>query len=401
MSKRRIILWLIILLTVAAIYIDWPGLPFKLTLGSLKINEIPPSKIDLTIFGQKIKKELDLKLGLDLQGGTHLVLSADMGSIEEGSREKAHEAVKEVVERRVNFFGVSEPTVQRSKVGSDYRVIIELPGIKDINTAKELIGQTAKLEFREFKDQNQPPGTIPTLENTKETGISGKDLKSAQPDYQSSEGGQSTPVVAFELTGEGGKKFSEVTKRLIEKPLAVFLDDQVISAPTVQSEISTSGVITGLTANEAKKLAIHLNAGALPAPIKIISEQTIGPTLGAESVTRSIIAAVVGLGVVIVFMVIYYGVPGLLANILIFERMREEIRSGRNRQNAIEIGFSRAWNSIRDSNVSSLITSFVLWWFGTGSVRGFALTLALGIIVSMFTAVILTRNFLRMLYRET
>jgi len=441
MSKRRIILWLIILLTVAAIYIDWPGLPFKLTLGSLKINEIPPSKIDLTIFGQKIKKELDLKLGLDLQGGTHLVLSADMGSIEEGSREKAHEAVKEVVERRVNFFGVSEPTVQRSKVGSDYRVIIELPGIKDINTAKELIGQTAKLEFREFKDQNQPPGTIPTLENTKETGISGKDLKSAQPDYQSSEGGQSTPVVAFELTGEGGKKFSEVTKRLIEKPLAVFLDDQVISAPTVQSEISTSGVITGLTANEAKKLAIHLNAGALPAPVKIISEQTIGPTLGAESVTRSIIAAVVGLGIVTVFMVIYYGVPGLLAdialfiyaslviaifkllsitltlagiaafilsigmavdaNILIFERMREEIRSGRNRHNAIEIGFSRAWNSIRDSNVSSLITSFVLWWFGTGSVRGFALTLALGIIVSMFTAVILTRNFLRMLYRET
>jgi len=248
-------------------------------------------------------------------------------------------------------------------------------------------------------------------------------------------------VVRFTLRSDAANKFREVTKRLIGKPLAIFLDDQPISAPTVQSEIGEEGIITGVTTDEAKRLSIQLSAGALPVKkIDIISEKTIGPTLGRTSIDRSIVAGLVGILVIAAFMLIYYGLPGFLAdaalllyilyvlalfkiipvtltlagiagfilsigmavdaNILIFERMREELRAGRSRAQAIEIGFTRAWSSIRDSNVSSLITSGILFWFGTGPVRGFALTLAVGILVSMFTAITITRNFLRLAYRN-
>ncbi|OGY25848.1 MAG: protein-export membrane protein SecD, partial [Candidatus Woykebacteria bacterium RBG_16_43_9] len=278
---------------------------------------------------------------------------------------------------------------------------------------------------------------------TKSTGITGKDLKSAVADFQQSQSPDSTggPVVRFELTGPGAKKFSEVTKKLIGKPLVVFLDDVPVSAPIVQSEISNEGVITGVSSDDAKRLAIQLSAGALPVKkIDIISEKTIGPTLGQTSINRSLIAGIVGFIAIAIFMIVYYRLLGLLAvavlllyalyvlaifklipvtltlagiagfilsvgmavdaNILIFERMKEELRVGRARAEAIEIGFTRAWSSIRDSNVSSLITATILFWFGTGSVKGFAVALAIGVIISMFTAITVTRTLLRLVYRN-
>jgi preprotein translocase subunit SecD len=443
LKNPRIILLVILVLTVGALVVDWPRVPVKLHLGPIKVDTVLAGpRINWKLFGASFQRDLDIKLGLDLRGGTSLTLRADVSDIDEADRGKALEAAKEVISRRINFLGVAEPIVQTSKVGSDYRILVELPGVGDVEEAKSLVGQTAKLEFREFTDPEVPPGTIPTLENTKPTGISGKDLKSANQDFQqasdtSEKGG---PVVRFVLRGDAANKFREVTKSLIGEPLAIFLDDMAISAPTVQSEIGEEGVITGLTADESKRLAIQLSAGALPVKkIDIISEKTIGPTLGKTSIDRSIVAGAVGIFTIALFMLIYYGLPGLLANaalviytlyvlalfkiipvtltlagiagfilsigmavdanILIFERMREELRAGRARAQALEIGFTRAWSSIRDSNVSSLITCTILFWFGTGPVRGFALALAIGILISMFTAITVTRNFLRLVYR--
>ncbi len=444
MKRPRITLLLIIIITLAALVISWPTTPININAGPLKINTtITHPSIDITIFNTRIQRDFEPKLGLDLQGGIDLTLKADVSGLAEDEKEQAIESVKEVIERRVNSLGVSEPIVQTSKVGEEYRIIIQLPGIEDTEEAKKLVGQTAKLEFREFSEENPQPGTLPTLENTIATGVDGTDLKKASADFQQAGSTQSQggPVVNFELKGDSAEKFKELTGRLIGKPLVVFLDETAISAPTVQSEISDQGIITGLTADEAKRLAIQLNAGALPVEsIEIIQERTIGATLGQQSVNKSLLAGAIGLIIVGVFMIAYYGYWGLLAslaliiyslivfalfksipvtltlagiagfilsvgmavdaNILIFERMKEELRAGRTRVQAVEIGFSRAWNSIRDSNVSSLITSVILFWFGTGSVKGFALALAIGILVSMFTAIIVTRNLLRFIYRD-
>ena len=444
-KKPPVVLLIIVVLGIGSILINLPKIPLNFTLGSIKIDRIVENpNINLRIFDFEFVRDLNLKLGLDLQGGTNLTLQANVENIPAQEREKALEAVKEVIERRVNFFGISEPVVQTSKVGeSEFRIIVDLPGVTDLDKARDLIGQTAKLELREFKDPNTPQGTFPTLENTKPSGVAGMDIKSATADIQTGDKGQGagTPVVRFELNDAGAKKFKELTKRLIGKPLVIFLDDIPVSAPTVQSEIEREGVITGMSAEEAKTLAIQLSAGALPVEkIEIISEKNIGPTLGKKSIGESLVAGIVGLLTLLVFMVLYYRLPGFLAgvalllyslfilslfrlipvtltlsgiagfilsigmavdaNILIFERMKEELRGGKNRNQAIEIGFTRAWSSIRDSNVSSLITSSILFWFGSGAVRGFAVALAIGIFVSMFTAIFVTRNFLRFVYKD-
>ena len=399
-------------------------------------------RLDFTVLNTRIQRDLDVKLGLDLQGGTDLTLKADMSDIPEDQKIEALDAAREVIERRVNLFGVSEAIVQTSQVGEEYRIIVQLPGVKDVDEAKRLVGATAKLEFRELADPNTPAGTFPTLENTKPSGMTGRDLKSANVDFPQSQDGQTQgqPVVAFEIKAESANKFEELTKRLIGQPLAIFLDDQVVSAPVVQSQIRDRGQITGVDADQAKILATQLKAGALPVKkIDIVSERTVGATLGQESVQKSLVAGIIGLAVVGLFMIFFYRVPGILAvcaliiytmvslaifksvpitltlagiagfilsigmavdaNILIFERMKEEIRLGRTRKQAIEIGFNRAWSSIRDSNVSSLITTLILFSFGTVQVRGFAVTLAIGILVSMFTAITVTRTFLRLVYK--
>jgi preprotein translocase subunit SecD len=414
---------LILLLTLLAGFIDYPK-GSKVSLKPIKINWEKPFK---------------LKLGLDLQGGTSLVYEADLKDIPSGDQTDAMNSARDVIERRVNAFGVSEPVVQ---VSGNNRIIIELPGVKDINEAKNLIGQTPFLEFR---TQNPSPTATPDASgnvNLDEsslylpTGLTGKQFKRATLDFDQRTG---APQITLQFDAEGTKLFSQITEQNIGKQVAIFLDGQVLSAPTVQSAITTGqAVITGqFSVKEAKDLVTRLNSGALPVPIHLLSQQDVGATLGLASVHKSVEAGLIGFAIVALFMIIYYRLPGFLAvialsiytilslaifkvfgitltlagiagfilsigmavdaNILIFERMKEELRRGKTLQQSVEDGFNRAWLSVRDSNFSSLITTFILAYFGSSIVRGFAITLALGIIVSMFTAITVTRTFLRLL----
>lgn len=413
---------------------------YFLTIFTASLLVLMPSTLKIgsrTLYRPQIKyRDLEFHLGLDLQGGTHLVYQADTSKIAAADRVDAVKSTKDNIERRVNLLGVSESLVQTSQVGSDSRLIIELPGISDVGEAINTIGATAQLEFRE-----SAVATPSAQTDFKSTGLTGGDLKIAQVQFGgSSDQISGTPSVGIEFTPDGAKKFAEITKRNINKPLAIFLDDQLVSAPNVQQEITGGqAVISGnFTVEEAKRLVVQLNAGALPVPIKIVEQKNIGATLGSESIAKSLVAGLIGLVLIWLFMLANYGLKGLLAdfalviyilislslfklvpvtltlsgiagfilsigmavdaNILIFERMKEEIRWGRPVSAAMELGFHRAWNSIRDSNVSSLITAGILFWFGSGPVRGFALTLILGILVSLFTSITVTRSLLRLVY---
>lgn len=513
----------IIVLTSLAFLIDWPRVP-------------------AWVPGVNFWNKYNVQLGLDLRGGSHLVYEADVASIQSGERADAVEGVRDVIERRVNFFGVSEPVVQTSKVGDSWRVIVELPGVTDTQQAIQLIGETPVLEFKEVsaattdtsaidsynaeakkkaegilkralrgedfaklaqensedssKDQGGDLGffgkgmmvapfeeaafalkkgeitrqlvetqfgfhiikktderqgengteiqashilirtqSVQPDDQWANTGLSGKQLSKAAVEFDPNTG---IPMVNITFNDEGKDLFSAITGRNIGKPVAIFLDGAAISTPTVQEAITGGqAVISGdFTLTEAKQLAQRLNSGALPVPIKLITQTTVDATLGKVSVEKSLLAGVLGLLLVALFMLLYYRLPGLLAvialgiyalitmalfkmwpvtltlagiagfvlsigmavdaNVLIFERLKEEIRSGKPLTNAIEEGFNRAWTSIRDSNVSSLITSVILIWFGSSLVKGFAVTLALGILISMFTAIVVTRTFLRL-----
>ncbi len=412
------------LLTAAAVYVDLPQ----------------GSKINLEPIGIKFNHPFKLKLGLDLQGGSHLVYEGDMKDIPADAQADAMNSARDVIERRVNAFGVSEPLVQ---VSGSNRIIVELPGIKDINEAISLIGQTPFLEFRQ---ENPNPPSVTPDENGQisinpdeafvATGLTGKQFKRATLEFDQRTG---VPQIVLQFDAEGTKLFAEITSRNLQKRVAIFLDNEILSAPTVNSAITDGrAVITGqFTVSEAKELVTRLNSGALPVPIKLIEQQNVGATLGLQSVRKSIAAGLIGFIIVALFMMIYYRLPGLLAvvaltiytllslaifklfgitltlagiagfilsigmavdaNILIFERMKEELRKGKTLAQSVEEGFNRAWLSVRDSNFSSLITTFILAYFGSSIIRGFAITLALGILVSMFTAIIVTRTFLRLL----
>lgn len=434
-KKRPLGLFIfIIFLALIALWVDFPGLPVHLQLGNYKVNEIPASKIDWKLFGTSWQRDFPIKQGLDLAGGTHLVLQVDMSKVPANSRTQALDSDTEVIRRRINLFGTNEPLIQSSQVGNDYRIIVDLPGLKDADQAVALVGKTASLEIRELIDENAPP----VYENTKDTGITGADFKSADvtfPSGSNSQAGQ--PVVSFTLTDEGGKKFDTLTKHLIGKPLPIFLDQQLVSAPTVDQEISGGqGIIQGnFTIDSANQLATDLNAGALKAPVHIAQQTTISPILGSQPIQRSLLAGLLGLIVIGFFLIIYYGRLGIVAtvalttyslitlsifkvvpitltlagiagfilsvgmavdaNILIFERMKEELRSGKARDVAMELGFKRAWTSIRDSNIVTIATSLILFYTTTDLVRGFALTLLIGVLVSMFTAIVVTRTILR------
>lgn len=423
--RSRWVLWLVILLTITSIYIDLP-----------KLSNIPFSG------------NFPLKLGLDLQGGVQLVLQTQMDKINPQDRDNALESAKNVIEKRVNLYGVSEAVVQASKVGDSRRILVELPGLKDASAAAKLVGSTAQLDFREIPatlSAEASQSGIPAVFFAASTGLTGADLKKAEVTFTGT-GTNSGPQVAIQFNDTGAKKFAEITKRNIGKPLAIFLDNNLVSAPTVQQEIDGgNAVITGqFTTAQAKDLSIQLNAGALPVPIKILEERSIGPTLGAISVHKSLVAGSIGLLIVMLYMALYYKLLGIIAdialiiyalislsifktglfilppvtltlagiagfilsigmavdaNILIFERMNEEIRWGKSRLRALELGFERAWSSIWASNVSSLITAAILYGMGTSLVRGFAVTLAIGILVSLFTAIVVTRTILRMVIR--
>lgn len=425
MSKRRLylkFLTIVILAVLAGLVAAPKG---KISLKPLKIN---------------FEKEYDLKLGLDLQGGTHLVYEGNLKDIPEDARVDAMNSARDVIERRVNAFGVSEPLVQ---VSGSNRIIVELPGVRDINEAIKLLGQTPFLEFRE--ENPNPPEIEPDASGNISisgedlflpTGLTGKEFKRATLEFDQRTG---VPQIALQFDAEGTKKFAEITQRSVGKRVAIFLDGQILSAPTVQTAITDGkAVITGqFNVQEAKELVTRLNSGALPVPIKLIQQQNVGATLGLASVKKSLAAGLIGFAIIALFMILYYRLPGLLAvlalsiytvlsmaifklfgitltlagiagfilsigmavdaNILIFERMKEELRKGKTLHQAVNEGFARAWLSIRDSNISSLITTFILGYFGSSIIRGFAVTLSIGILISMFTAITITRTFLQLL----
>ena len=433
----------LILFTIFAIYMNLPAkMPYDATLAGRHLKGvITVPSIDLTPIHLDFKRDRSLKQGLDLEGGSYLVFDADTSQIAASDRQSAIQAVQTNIERRINYLGVSEPVIQTAQSGNSYRLIVELAGVKDISQAIDLIGTTAQLDFRELvATPSAQASSAALLSDFKPTGLTGADLSRAQIQYDNKTGG---PIVGLQFTPGGAQKFATLTKQNLGKPIAIFLDQSLISAPTVQSEITDGqAVITGsFTLDEVKQLVSELNSGALPIPIKLVEQRTIGATLGTDSVQKSLLAGVIGLTVVAFFMIANYGALGLVAdsalllyilftlslfrlipvtmtlagiagfilsigmavdaNILIFERTKEEIRWGRPSKVALDLGFSRAWTSIRDSNASSLITCAILFWFGTGSVRGFALTLAIGIVVSLFTSINVTRTLLAFVYKTT
>lgn len=518
-------------------------------------------------WGGKLVRELKVQLGLDLQGGTSLVYEADLSQIQPGEEAEALAGVRDAIERRINAFGVSEPVIQTSRSASSWRVLVELPGITDVNEAIRRIGETPTLEFktegepepltdeqREFiqslneqskttaqglldrakagedfatlvKDNSQDDanteaggdlgyftreemdpafadaafngvageivpdvvpsqfgyhlikvedhttGKIAVLDGEKtaeeaaadpdveavkashllirtlpedpsifgptynDTGLTGQQLERAAVQFDQT---TNTPLVALQFDAEGEKLFAEITAQNIGKSIAIFLDGEAISQPVVNETITGGeAVIEGdFTLDEAKTLARRLNEGALPVPITLVNQRSIGPSLGVEALERSVLAGAIAMVCLAIFMIGYYRYPGVIAmialtlyglvllaifklwpitltlsgiagfllslgmavdaNVLIFERLREELRRGKSLQSAMDDGFKRAWLSIRDSNVSSLITCAILTWFGTSLIKGFALTLAIGILLSLFTAITVTRTLLKL-----
>ena len=404
-----------------------------------------PSNINFNIGNFKFQKDLTYKLGLDLQGGTQLTYKIDMKDVKAAEKQDAFESARNVIERRINFLGVSEPSIQTIKIGDEYRIVVELPGMSNVSDAINLIGQTAQLTFWEkgnVENNKLDPKSQDILDlylsqvlggSPQKTSLTGKDLQKSTVVFDGTTG---KPQVQIQFTKDGSKQFAAITRRNLGKPVAIVLDQQIISAPTVQTEIANgTAVITGVfTPDEAKNLSISLNAGALPAPLEVIAQNSVGPSLGIESLNKSLFAAIIGFASIIFFMTYLYRKLGILAcialliytiitlfvfklipvtltlagiagfilsigmavdaNILIFERMKEELRRGKPRDIAIKNGFGRAWSSIRDSNITSIITCLILFYFGSGIVRGFALTLFLGIIISMFSAITITKNLL-------
>ncbi len=391
--------------------------------------------------------QYSFKLGLDLNGGTELTYKADISKVK-GDIGGAMSSLRDVIERRVNMFGVSEPVVQVENPGlatgnKDYRLLVELPGITDINQAVALIGKTPQLEFRLLRPEAKNLTAEEIQKKTVDevfapTGLDGRYLKNAQLQFTTSGNGQiaGQPIVAIEFNPEGRDLFAKITRENKGNVLAIFLDGVVISSPVIREEITDGKAVIsgGFTPDEAKSLVRDLNYGALPVPVELISTQTIGASLGQDAKTSGVKAGIVGFALIVAFLILWYRLPGFVAsisliiyiiislavfklipvvftaagiagfilsigmavdaNILIFERMKEELKRGKNVHDALHEGFSRAWLSIRDSNISSMITAVILFWLGTSAIKGFALTLGLGVLISMFTAITISRTFL-------
>lgn len=453
MFKKPVITFFTILVVVwISTLISLPkNYPLKFSLGPLNIDRIISSpNLDINIGPIHLGRDLNLKLGLDLKGGTQLVYGLDVSNLSGDDKNDALAAVRKVIERRVNLFGISEANVQESKSQDNYRVIVELPGVEDVTDALSLIGQTAQLDFREEADV--PPeatasGLIdPQVLFSIKTPLTGKNLKKSSVVFDQNTG---EPQVSLEFNAQGKDFFADITQRNVGKRLAIFLDESLVSAPVVNVAINDGkAVIQGnFTVETARELSQQLNAGALPVPIHIIEQKNIGPTLGQESINKSVIAGMVGIVLVIFFMIGNYGWLGIIAvfalasyavislalyklipitltlpgitgfilsigmavdsNILIFERIKEEKRNGRALGVAMELGFGRAWDSIRDANIATLLICFILfnpfdWNFliTSGLIRGFATTLALGIFLSLFTGIVVTRTLIRLFYRQ-
>jgi len=373
------------------------------------------------------------RLGLDLVGGSHLIYKIDLSKIPSGGQDSVLNGLRDVIEKRVNLFGVSEPQVFLSRSADGDNLIVELAGIKDIKDAIAQIGTTPLLDFREVQQNgSSTPEFILT-------NLTGRYIKSAQLNFDQTTG---KPEVAIAFNDEGAGIFEKMTEANVGKPIAIFLDNNLIEAPVVQQKISGGqAVITGnFSLSDAKALVSRFNAGALPAPITLINQQTVSATLGTNSLEKTLLAGLIGTLLVMIFMVVYYrffgvfavialviyvlltlgifkllsvtmtlaGLAGFIltigmavdANILIFERIKEERRKGLAFSSAINEGFKRAWSSIRDSNISTIITAIILYIFTSSFVKGFALTLLIGVLVSMFSAITTTRLLLKAFIKD-
>ncbi len=443
---------------------------WKLRIGALALLIIGCA-IGFFVYKSEMGAESTRKfrLGLDLSGGSYLVYKADLSGLgEDIDPKESMESLRDVIERRVNLFGVSEPNVQTEMTnlggeGKEHRLIIELPGITDLDEAIAMIGQTPLLEFKTVRDEAETekivaaqekfqaaleknPNAVPSDLAKQDpyyipTELTGRYLAKAQLQFSqgataggSGFGGE--PIVGLVFDKKGADLFEKITDENIGKPVAIYLDGSMISNPVVQQKISGGeAVITGtFTPEEAKQLVGRLNSGALPVPIELISTNSIGPSLGADAVQAGMHAAFLGFIFVALFLILWYRLPGLLAsialalyagivlalfkiipvtlsaagiagfvmslgiavdaNILIFERMKEELHTGKTLYQSMHEGFKRAWSSIRDSNISSTISGLVLFWFGSSLIKGFALTFCIGVVVSMFTAITVSRLFL-------
>jgi protein-export membrane protein SecD len=412
--------------------LDAPGLA-DAALSRLGLPGMPAAVHRLT-------DRFPYRLGLDIQGGTHLIYQADTGAVPDQAA--ALSSLRDVIERRVNLFGVAEPLVQVEHSGAEWRLVVELAGIRDIGAAIKLIGETPYLEFKTERSQEERDAIVAAQKKGDRAGedpdfistdLTGRFVQKADVDFDNT---TFQPLVTLQLTDEGAKIFADITKKNVGKQIAIYLDGAAISTPVVREEITAGRAqISGnFTPESARIFAGRLNAGALPVPIRLIGQQTVEASLGREAFGRSLLAGIIGFLAIAAFMILWYRLPGLLAvvalgvytvitlaifkmipvtltlagiagfilsigmavdaNILIFERLKEELRRGLALDEAIREGFARAWTSIRDSNVSSLLTSAVLYWLGTSVVRGFALTLGIGILVSMFSAISVTRTLL-------
>ena len=388
------------------------------------------------------QKNFGFRLGLDLAGGTLLTYRADVSGIAPGEVDGAMDALRQVIERRVNLFGVSEPLVQTEKArlsaGQEERLIVELPGVTDVDAAVRQLGETPILEFKLIGNEEALISGATTTVEYLATGLTGRYLTNARLEFGPASAGSviQEPIIALNFNEEGTKLFADITREHVGEILAIFLDGTPISQPVIQTEISDGqAIITGSdNVEEARTIVRDLNFGALPVPIEFVGAESIGATLGSEVAKAGVAAGIGGLLIIAIFMILWYRLPGLVAavtlaiygvvtlalfkllgitltapgiaglilsigmavdaNILVFERLKEEIASGKDMQSAMTESFSRAWLSIRDGNLTSIFTGIILFYTTTSLVKGFALTMILGVAVSMFTAVTITRTLL-------
>jgi protein-export membrane protein SecD len=453
---------LIIFMTIVAAIIALPkSLPINFEIFGKPISYTISAPIfDFSFFGKRIYKEFELKRGLDIQGGMQVVLEADMSEIDEEDRGEALKSAREIIVRRVDMYGLTEPVVRTLVSQDSYRIVVELPGLDDPEQALELVGQTAQLDFQ-LVSYGEPEIILDLEDGLDEleidpsqlgmilipTDLQGSQLKRSTVQFDPNTG---EPIVAIEFNPEGRDIFAEITTNHTGEQLAILIDGIPIMAPVIQTPIidGQATITGGFTLEDAQTLSIQLNAGALPAPISVLEQRSIDATLGEESVRQSVKAGVIGLLLVMSFMILYYGTKGLIAslallifvtltfaiykiigvtltlpgvagmllttgmavdaNILTFERMKEELKLGKPFIVAQRLGFIRAWTSIKSASTATIISALVLinpidlpFLNTSGSVRGFGITLLLGVLIALFTGMVVTKNFMEIFLKDT
>jgi preprotein translocase subunit SecD len=435
---------LITIISTIALLLALPRIEIKYSNSFINIDTFVGGYVFNVPFTNYFFDFSEYKKGLDIEGGVRVVIGLDMKDVPESERDLAAESVREIINRRINFLGVSETGSVISKVNNQYRLVIEIPGQTNLEGAIESIGSTAQLNFKNLKPEISWPLTDSNLsidEIFVDSGITGKDLVGSDVIFDPQ---TNQPVIQLRFSNDGRQKFSELVKKNINKPIGIFLDENLLQAPVVSEDLAsgltTDPTITGVDLETAKNVSTLLRAGALPVPIEIVEQSFIGATLGQEIVQKSLTAGFIGLAIIFLFLIFYYrnlgfiavaclviyisialaifkilnvvltlpGIAGFIfsigvacdASILIFERIKEELRSGKSSQMAIFNGYKRAWMSIKDSNFTSLLVSLILIQFGTGFVKGFGVTLSIGILVSLFTCVYVSQIMTKLFIRE-